>query len=557
MANSTISALPAGAQTGANVDVDADFLPIDDVSAGNTKRISPKELIANSATFLQSGAGAVARTQQDKDREIVSITDFGAAPSKSAAANDTAIIAAIASLPVGSATTAGGGILTIPEGLFNYATAINHLQRIKFKGDGPFSSVLNYTGNGDGIDSATTGALFEMEDLCLRGIDGTGTIGYRLRGTASTFSFRNVRIEGFTQAGINMQDDAQEVRVEGGVITNCGNVGDVTSAAIRNTGTTQGVYINSNLDSNNGFGIYNNAIVKGWEVHGSMRGNTLGGLRGGGFNALAILGVYFESLVASTYAMNIDNLVGAQPLSYGVTIAGCTVGSAPGGTFDSLALSYIDGLNVFGNHIRPCRRFIDASAGNLTNYRVHGNTPIANASSGVFYNGTDDNNAALITGASPSRSAGTGADVIYPTGRHTVNTTQVISSANPTTVKSVTIKKNTLSANGMGIHVVAWGTWVANGNAKRVDIAFGGSTVAALVSSANGVGWKLEGWIWRTGAATQKCVAQSFSQGETPTIDTLALAIDNTADQTLAIIARCAAAVTDCVSEGWYVEIIE
>ena len=51
-------------------------------------------------------------------------------------------------------------------------------------------------------------------------------------------------------------------------------------------------------------------------------------------------------------------------------------------------------------------------------------------------------------------------------------------------------------------------------------------------------------------------MAVSYSQGETPTIDELALTEDNTVDQTLAIIARCATAVTDCLSEGWYVEYI-
>src|SRR3990167_6781 len=113
MADKTpISQLPAGALTGANVDVNADYLAIDDVSAGNTKKITPRELIANAPAytptgtiaatsvqgaidevvsdlaastgsslvgFVQSGSGAIARDLQTKAREVVSLADYDTA----------------------------------------------------------------------------------------------------------------------------------------------------------------------------------------------------------------------------------------------------------------------------------------------------------------------------------------------------------------------------------------------------------------------------------------------------------------------------------------------
>lgn len=76
--------------TGSSVDVDNDKMPIDDVSATQTKYITPKELVANTTSFLQAGSGAIPRTVQAKTREVVSVTDFGATGDGST--DDTALI---------------------------------------------------------------------------------------------------------------------------------------------------------------------------------------------------------------------------------------------------------------------------------------------------------------------------------------------------------------------------------------------------------------------------------------------------------------------------------
>src|SRR3989304_5654892 len=74
MADLPISDFPS--LTGANVAVDDDTLAIVDASAVETKRISVKELVANTLSFTQSGAGAIARTVEDKERDIVSVFDW-------------------------------------------------------------------------------------------------------------------------------------------------------------------------------------------------------------------------------------------------------------------------------------------------------------------------------------------------------------------------------------------------------------------------------------------------------------------------------------------------
>jgi hypothetical protein len=67
------------ALTGAEVDVDGDQIPIADASAGaaGTKRITPRELIANSASFTASGSGVTSESVQDILRTFITPQMFG------------------------------------------------------------------------------------------------------------------------------------------------------------------------------------------------------------------------------------------------------------------------------------------------------------------------------------------------------------------------------------------------------------------------------------------------------------------------------------------------
>jgi hypothetical protein len=98
----------------------------------------PRTIAALGDGFLQSGTGAVARTAQAKMRDRVSVEDFGASPTNTAAQNDAAFAAAIASLP------ATGGRVNIGPGEF----AINQIllpidpKVIDLVGAGPRATIL-------------------------------------------------------------------------------------------------------------------------------------------------------------------------------------------------------------------------------------------------------------------------------------------------------------------------------------------------------------------------------------------------------------------------------
>lgn len=104
------------ALTGANVDVDNDKLAIVDDSADATKRISPKELVAKSLTFLHPGTGAVARSPQEKLQQAssISVRDFGAVCDDST--DDSAAIQKAIDYAGSTAVTRRSGIKVIVDG---------------------------------------------------------------------------------------------------------------------------------------------------------------------------------------------------------------------------------------------------------------------------------------------------------------------------------------------------------------------------------------------------------------------------------------------------------
>ena len=69
---------------------------------------------------------------------------------------------------------------------------------------------------------------------------------------------------------------------------------------------------------------------------------------------------------------------------------------------------------------------------------------------------------------------------------------------------SFSIPASTLGTNGDTLHFVAVFNLAVNGNAKQIKAKFGGTTLLATGSAAYGGDWLFEGWIVRTGAATQR-----------------------------------------------------
>lgn len=139
--------------------------------------------------FLQAGTGAVARTAQDKNRDFVSVKDFGA--KGDGVTDDTAAFLACRDFLQTNSAYRGGRIY-IPKGVYilkqtwaftQYAAELVH--NITLFGDGPQATVLDFTTavvDSDGV-SFGKGTHFAIEDLSIAGArrDGlslvAGTLG--------------------------------------------------------------------------------------------------------------------------------------------------------------------------------------------------------------------------------------------------------------------------------------------------------------------------------------------------------------------------------------------
>jgi len=73
------------------------------------------------------------------------------------------------------------------------------------------------------------------------------------------------------------------------------------------------------------------------------------------------------------------------------------------------------------------------------------------------------------------------------------------------TLLSYTLPANTLSYNGKGIKITAWGTTAANANVKTLRLKFGNSVMAFndASTSPSALNWELVAEVFRTGVGTQ------------------------------------------------------
>jgi hypothetical protein len=99
---------------------------------------------SNGIGWLQAGAGAVARTLQDKNRDIVDARDFGIRASNTAAANSAGMAYLLTKCNTNSPNAP---MVTFPEGTITFDTPLAPAAMfLKMRGQGQNQTVLAYTG---------------------------------------------------------------------------------------------------------------------------------------------------------------------------------------------------------------------------------------------------------------------------------------------------------------------------------------------------------------------------------------------------------------------------
>jgi hypothetical protein len=152
---------------------------------------------SSDVTFLQAGAGAVARTAQAKMRDVVSVKDFGAVGD--GVTDDTAEIQAAVTYAINSNLKA----VYIPSGVYVVSATIN-LGRMCLRGDGDGSRIKPTISDGSAVLSFAAGSNFfsldsfridndlNLANFISGAINAQNCTGVKVNSSGGTFSARYV-----------------------------------------------------------------------------------------------------------------------------------------------------------------------------------------------------------------------------------------------------------------------------------------------------------------------------------------------------------------------------
>lgn len=136
------------------------------------------------------------------------------------------------------------------------------------------------------------------------------------------------------------------------------------------------------------------------------------------------------------------------------------------------------------------------SGGTVNNSVIGGTT----AAAGTFTS---------LTADSATLDVGSGTGTGQPVLTANVNTTSVGNGAgaSPTTLMSYSLPANSLSSNGKGVRITAWGTTVNDNNSKQVACSFGSTQLITSSTNTAAFDWVYEAVVIRTGASSQEAIA--------------------------------------------------
>lgn len=159
----------------------------------------------------------------------------------------------------------------------------------------------------------------------------------------------------------------------------------------------------------------------------------------------------------------------------------------------------------------------------------------------------------------PAVQAGLSTSSFKPEGVLSVNTTSTGTGADTTedVLLSYSLPAKSLSANGKGLKIRAWGVTGANTENKTMKLYFGSEVVATATAATNNKNWFLELEVFRTGSSTQVV----FGQGQVDTTNVTPYvttgAETDTATITIKVTGQSGTATADnIVAKGLIVEML-
>lgn len=313
--------------------------------------------------FIQSGTGAVARTVQSKERDIVSVKDFGAVGD--GVTDDTT---AIQNAATQAATFGGGAILYFPpsSGFYKITAPISITAAMRIIGSGQYTSGLICIGV-NGFNLATGALRVSIESISIYrsvrytlGAPNTNA-GINIIGTSGTHStgiiLRDVYIDGFQQAVLgayvyaSLFDNVRAAFCKHGLWMTGTSVNNNVIAnqfdISNNDGT--GISIGDGTGSSEGW-IISDTVIFGGNTGVQLNGGNNNKVRGCIIDTFTNVGILTTNLgtAAATNNRITDNYIGSASANHGIRL------------FNSQATAQSYGNYVAGNEIT-------AVGGSLTN----------------------------------------------------------------------------------------------------------------------------------------------------------------------------------------------
>jgi hypothetical protein len=314
---------------------------------------------ASSITYTPAGAGAVSRTVQSKERDVVSVFDFMTAAQIADVQAGTALIdVGVAIAAAIAAVSVRGGTPYFPAGTYLFATGLTLPANVNLLGAGRLASILKYSGASIALDSnyvssnASNGISYKEFQLAC----AASTIGIRFTNANDIFlSELDVNggpsRTGNTTAAIQLSPPTGAQQVINFAVDHC-NIHENVGFGIDALGSVNDLVnhisiTNSNVRAN-GTNIHGLGENLGWLISGNnLEAGQTAAIALTDVQGLSIIGNYFEQTNAP--AINLPATVDFN----GVVIQGNFIGGSAANTAIILgaAGAAVKGVTVSGNVI--------------------------------------------------------------------------------------------------------------------------------------------------------------------------------------------------------------
>ena len=448
--------------------------------------------------FLQSGTGATARTVQAKERDIVSVKDFGA--TGDGTTDDTAAIQAALDSAAKRVVFPAGGIYIVNGGL-SVSTVSQVIYAagatIKLKASASTKYIITTTvgatdvvfaggiWDGNKANGNATGTTYNSFCVGLFGdrstcqdIDSINTYGIGIKGFANYLSILNNRIRNTTHYGIFLDGSASTSNIGNRAIGNTVDMSEGQVSGGQNIG--QGILFTSGSGQNQlNWEVSNNTVigpqtsVQDQAINIAVRGKN--GIANGNRTSYGAMGFSEggeNSVISNNQFLDITGSVayGIEPSGKNTVVSNNLVTGAIIGVSVTGSIIY-DNLSITGNNITASQKgvYFQISAGYTAQNCIISSNYIYGGSHCIYLTGNTVNtqiSSNVLVGPSPTFVSGRGIYLDTPPAsafvfvcNNTIANVQrpyAIYSASVTTFNKLFAISNNLCAAGVNTNSSRW-----------------------------------------------------------------------------------------------------